>query len=68
LLEANLGSSQMRGVHVSFCWFWQRSENVNRRTRAFCGRLRLQGFLEEQISTQEESTHGWDCDHAQGKT
>ena len=28
------------------------AENVNGRTQAFCGRLRLRGFLEQQISAQ----------------
>jgi hypothetical protein len=35
------------GVDASFCRFQQRAEIVNRRTRVFCGRLRLRGFLEE---------------------
>jgi hypothetical protein len=34
-------------VDASFCRFQQRAEIVNRRTRVFCGRLRLRGFLEE---------------------
>jgi hypothetical protein len=35
-------------VHVSFCCFQRSSENVNGRTRAFYGRLRFWGFLEEE--------------------
>jgi hypothetical protein len=34
-------------VDASFCWLQQGSEIVNRRTRVFCGRLRLQGSLED---------------------
>ena len=37
-------------VDASFCGFQQGAKIVNRRTRAFCGRLRPYGSLEDQFA------------------